>query len=107
LDFIGAKDWTISRILDTVEVHTERHDVPFERLIFADVNIIAHHRTLLVRTTQPEFYGRVRADTRKIDRAMSRSRDPVDAAVERLVENHSHVGMRAGTGQAHQEQHRK
>src|SRR6266446_2915992 len=102
LDFVRAEERAMPSVLDTVEVHIERHDVPFKRPLLADVDVIAHHGTLFTGSTQPEFHGRFRADARKIHGTVSCPCDPVNTGVQRLIEHNSHVTVSRKTGEAHE-----
>ena len=45
LDMRGSDDWTVVRVLHSIEIDVEGHDIPFEGLIFSQVDVIADHRT--------------------------------------------------------------
>ena len=73
------------RIGHAIHENAQRHDVPFEWLVFAQSRVIAHHGTLLVRPAQAQLYRRGRADARQVHGAMSGPCDSRDACVERFV----------------------
>src|SRR6266481_4141425 len=91
-------------ILNSIEVHIQRSHVPFKRLIFADINVIAHDRALLAGTAEPEVYRRLRANAREIHGGVSCAGDPIYAGVQRFIENNTDARAGAGRGKAHQEE---
>lgn len=48
---------------------------------------------------ETQLYRRIRADARKVDSAVSRAGNAGDAGIERVIQNHTHIGARAGTRQ--------
>src|SRR5260370_26387206 len=104
LDFEGTEYGAILYIFDSIEINIQRNDVPFERLIFTNVNVIAHHRTVLAGTAHAEFYGRIGTDAREIDGAVPGARDSVDAGVQRLVEHNPNVTISPGASKAHEQE---
>src|SRR5260370_1917942 len=104
LDLVGAEDGTILYVFDSIEIYVQRNDVPFKRLIFPNVDVIAHHRAALTRTAQAEFYRRIGTDTREIHSAVPRAGDSVEAAIQRLVEHNADVTISPGTSKAYEQE---
>jgi hypothetical protein len=100
LDFKGSEDGAILYVFDSIEIDIQGNDVPFERLIFTNVDVIAHHGTVFTGTAQAELYRRIGTDAREINSAVPGSRDSVDAAIQRLVEDNAYVSVRARTSNA-------
>src|SRR5258708_37805969 len=104
LNLVGAEDRTILYVFDTIEVDVQRNDVPFKRLIFANVDVIAHHRAMLTGATQAESYGRIGTDAREIHSAVPRAGDPVEASIQGLVEHNADVTIVSMTSKAHDQE---
>src|SRR5260370_4533973 len=104
LNLVGAEDRTILYVFDTIEVDVQRNDVPFKRLIFANVDVIAHHRAMLTAATQAESHGRIGTDAREIHSAVPRAGDPVEASIQGLVEHNAYVTISPGANKAHEQE---
>src|SRR5260370_3549919 len=87
-----------------MEVDVQSNDVPFKRLIFANVDVIAHHRAMLTGATQAESYGRIGTDAREIHSAVPRAGDPVEASIQGLVEHNADVTIGSRASKAHDPQ---
>src|SRR5260370_8685605 len=97
LDLVGAEDRTILYVFDSIEIYVKRNDVPFKRLIFANVDVIAHHQAMLTGATQAESYGRIGTDAREIHSAVPRAGDPVEARIQGLVGHTADVAIASST----------
>src|SRR6266487_1244851 len=104
LDLVGAEDRSILYVFDPVEIYIERNCVPFKRMIFANVDVITHHRAALTGAAQAEFYRRIGTDAREIHSAVPRAGDPVEASIQRLVEHNAHVTISPGANKAHEQE---
>src|SRR5258708_23243564 len=104
LDLVGTEDRTILYVFDTIDVDVQRNDVPFKRLIFTNVDVIAHHRAVLTGTAQAESYGGIGTDTREIDSAVPRACDSVEASIQGLVEHNADVAISSRTSKAHEDE---
>src|SRR5258707_8512357 len=104
LDLVGTEDRAILHIFDPIEIYVQGNDVPFEGLIFTNVNVIAHHRAVFTGTAQAQFYGGIGTDAREIHSTVPRASDSVDAGIQRLVEHNTNVSISSGTSEAHEQE---
>jgi hypothetical protein len=107
LDLVGTEDRAILYIFDSIEVNIQWDNVPFERVIFTNVDVIAHHRAVLTGTAQAESYRRIGTDAREIHSTVPRASDSIDAGIQRLVEHDTNVTLRTGTSEAHKQEGQK
>ena len=104
LDFVRSEERTIAGVFHPIEVNIERHDVPFERLILADVQVVAHDGTMLAWPTEAQLDGRFRADAGEVDRAVTCTAYSVHILVQRFIQHDAHIG---GSGRADEAQQPK
>src|SRR5260370_17823907 len=104
VDLVGTEDRAISYVFDTIDVDVQRNDVPFKRLIFANVDVIAHHGTVLTGTAQAESYGRIGTDTREIHSAVPRAGVSAEASIQGLVDRNADVAITPRPPTAHSQQ---
>jgi len=81
LDFVRSEERTIAGVFDSIKVNIERHDVPFELLILADVKVVAHNGTMFARPAEPQSHRRFRANAGEIDRAVTCAAYSVDILI--------------------------
>jgi hypothetical protein len=104
LDLVGTENRAILLIFDSIEIYIQRNDVPFEGLIFTNVDVIAHHGAVFTGTAQAEFYRRIGADAGEIHSTVTCAGDSVEAGIERLIEYDTNVSLSAGASNAHEQE---
>src|ERR1700733_449067 len=99
-DLLRAKNWPKSRVLNAVDVQTQRRNVPLKLLVFTQVDVIAEDRASFARTAEPKLYGRVRTNAREIDGGVAGAGNALHVGVQGFIENHSDVTIGSWTAEA-------